>query len=55
MIKSVTIKDAKGKLIFKVICRKNRSVEKTIDSQLLGNIEIDIRDEKNCKMLFVRE
>jgi len=53
MIKSVTIKDKTGKLIFKVICRKNGNYEIIKDPLLVEeHIEIDVRNEKNQKIIF---
>ena len=51
MIKSVTIKDESGRLLFKVICRENGVYDMTAELALKNAI-IDVRDDKNQKLFF---
>lgn len=51
MIKSVTIKDDKGVIIFKIICHKNGSYDMT-KAAATQDIYVDVRDEKNQKVFF---
>jgi hypothetical protein len=51
MIKSVTIKDKKGVLLFKIIHRKS-GVYDIIKHPSLQDFVIDIRNEKGHKVIF---
>ncbi|MCK4827502.1 hypothetical protein KA005_67860 [bacterium] len=51
MIKSVTIKDDKGVIIFKIICRKSGTYD-MIKAATVRDVYVDVRDEKNQKILF---
>jgi hypothetical protein len=50
VIKSVTIRDANGKILVKVLHRKDMGVEVTRLAFL--DWDIEVRDEKNHKVLF---
>lgn len=52
MIKSVTVKDQYGKILIKVIYRKNGHYETDIAKELHNRILIEIRDENNAKVLM---
>lgn len=52
MIKSVTVKDQYGKVLIKVIYRKNGKYETEITKELHNRILIEIRDENNAKVLM---
>lgn len=51
MIKSVTIKDGRGVIIFKIICRKNGTYD-MIRAATVRNVYVDVRNEKNQKVFF---
>ena len=51
MIKSITIRDMRGRLLFRVICRKN-GIYEMIRSEDLKNFPCEVRDEKNQKVFF---
>lgn len=50
-IKTITIKDETGRLIYKFSCKKNGEVEE-IKIDFIKNWEIDIRGERNKKLIF---
>ena len=52
MMKSVTIKDKKRKLLIKVIYKKNGEYELIQTSELANLVDIDVRDNNNCKVNF---
>ena len=51
MIKSVTIKDDNGVVIFKIICHKNGTYDMIKDA-MVRDVYVDVRNEKNQRVLF---
>jgi len=51
MIKSITIKDAIGKVLFKIIARKNGEYD-MIRAVSLKDLMVEVRNEKNEKIMF---
>ena len=51
MIKSITIKDVRDKLLIKIIARKNGTYDMIRDATL-KDLEIEVRNEKNEKIIF---
>lgn len=49
-MKSVTIKDNEGRLLVKIIHRKNGEYELIQICNVA--LDIDVRDEKGCKVIF---
>jgi hypothetical protein len=54
MIKSVTIKDKKGVLLFKIIHRKSGFYD-VIKHVSLQDFVVEVRDEKGHKVIFGEE
>jgi hypothetical protein len=53
-MKSITIRH-RGKIVFKVIHRKSGRYDIIRDKDFADpDVEIEIRDERNCKVLFDR-
>jgi ribosomal protein L25 (general stress protein Ctc) len=53
-MKSVTIKDSKGKILVKVLHRKNGEIDAILHTSIQDRISVDIRDNDNYKIpLFV--
>lgn len=50
LMKSVTIRDKKGKVMVKVLQHKNGTYDTWVLTNILDTIDIEIRDEKNCKV-----
>jgi hypothetical protein len=50
-MKSVTIKDKKGKLLIKVLEHKDGTYTTLQLSEFDGQINIEIRDDKGCKVM----
>ena len=53
-MKSVTIRDKKGKLLIKVLHRKDGCYD-ILKLNSLEEIDIEIRDDKNCKVFIPPE
>lgn len=51
MIKNIAIKDKKGLLLLKIICRKNGIYDMT-KLESLKDIYVEIKNEKNYKICF---
>ena len=51
-MKSVTIKDRKGDILIKIVHTKNGKYTCVHAGELDGQIYIEARDDKNCKVEF---
>jgi len=51
MIKSITIKDIRDKLLIKIIARKNGTYD-MIREVTLKDLMVEVRNEKNEKIMF---
>ena len=52
MIKSVTVKNNSGKLLFKILCRRDGTYDLIEENSLENSINIEVRNEKNEKIVF---
>ena len=53
-MKSITIKDKFGKVLLKVIHRKNGIIDGIKDASI-ANVSIEVRDDKNCKIMLFED
>ena len=53
-MKSITIKDKSGKVLLKVIHRKNGVIDGIKDTSITG-VSIEARDDKNCKIMLFED
>jgi hypothetical protein len=52
-MKSVIIRDkVTGKVLIRLVHRKDHTIGATISSRMVGTIELEIRDDKGCKILW---
>lgn len=51
ILKSVTIKNQRGKLLIKILHRKNGEIEVTRISDY-ESLDIEVRDDDGCKVLM---
>lgn len=50
-MKSVTIRDKKGKLMIKILQKKGGEYEIEFLEELVNTLTIDIRDDQGCKVI----
>lgn len=50
MIKSIKISDLRGNLIFKLLAKKNGVYEFICEKHIYNSINIDVRNERGCKI-----